>query len=67
MDPLSQKKRPGGDIESPFAAIRKSPKPALTTATPYASQVLPGGNEELSPDDKAKVRDKSQQLHAQAA
>jgi hypothetical protein len=56
MDPVTSKKRPGGALESPFASIRKSPKPAAPAANPYQTQASVPQEPELTADELAKVR-----------
>lgn len=56
MDPMSPKKRPGGDIESPFALSRKVPKSTASAASPYAAPVPTASEDVLSEAEIALVR-----------
>lgn len=56
MDTSTSKKRPGGDIESPFATGRKIAKASTDTATPH-TLVPPVPDEDvLTPEEVVMVR-----------
>lgn len=55
MDPLASKKRPGGDIESPFASLRKAPKSAAPAANPYQTQPAPVSEPEITAEELALI------------
>lgn len=56
MDPLSPKKRLGGDIESPFAEIRKSPKASASATSPYSVPAVSDDDDVLTEEQIEMVR-----------